>query len=92
MARPRCASSSLTAWPSGDLPLPAGLAPELRGGFVEFAIAEPTAVLHALTEWAMGRGEVLAGLVVNRPSLEDVYLELTGGAGHDRDRDGPSPS
>jgi hypothetical protein len=37
-------------------------------------------VLHALTGWAMGRGEVLSGLVVNRPSLEDVYLELTGSA------------
>ena len=64
----------------GDLPLPAGLVPERRGEFVELHITEPTAVLHALTAWAMGRGEVLSGLVVNRPSLEDVYLELTGGA------------
>ncbi len=64
----------------GDLPLPAGLVPEMRGAFVELHITEPTAVLHALTAWAMGRGEVLSGLVVNRPSLEDVYLELTGGA------------
>ena len=47
---------------------------------MELHITEPTAVLHALTAWAMGRGEVLSGLVVNRPSLEDVYLELTGGA------------
>ena len=39
----------------------------MRGEFVEFAIAEPTAVLHALTEWAIGRGEVLDGLAVNRP-------------------------
>ncbi|MGD0394308.1 MAG: ABC transporter ATP-binding protein [Acidimicrobiales bacterium] len=64
----------------GDLPLPAGLVPERRGEFVELHITEPTAVLHALTGWAMGRGEVLSGLVVNRPSLEDVYLELTGSA------------
>ncbi|HEX3980597.1 MAG TPA: ABC transporter ATP-binding protein [Acidimicrobiales bacterium] len=64
----------------GDLPLPAELRPVMRGEFVVFAIAEPTAVLHALTEWAIGRGEVLDGLAVNRPSLEDVYLSLTGGA------------
>ena len=64
----------------GDLPLPSGLATELRGEFVEFHITEPTALLHSLTEWAVQRGEVLAGLTVNRPSLEDVYLELTGSA------------
>jgi ABC-2 type transport system ATP-binding protein len=69
--------------PSGtsvaDLPLPPGLVPVVRGGTVEFAIDEPTAVLHALTAWAIDRGEVLTGLAVNRPTLEDVYLSLTGG-------------
>ncbi len=63
----------------GDLPLPAGLAPVERGEFVEFRIAEPTAVLHALTGWAVSRGGPLEGLAVNRPTLEDVYLALTGG-------------
>ena len=63
----------------GDLPLPATVAPAVRAGFVEFHIDEPTAVLRSLTEWAIGRGEVLTGLAVNRPSLEDVYLSLTGG-------------
>lgn len=62
----------------GDLPLPSGAVPEVRGEFVEFHIGEPTAVLHALTGWAMERGEVLTGLAVNRPTLEDVYLSLTG--------------
>ncbi len=64
----------------GDLPLPAGVAPELRAGFVEFHVAEPTPVLHALTGWALERGEVLIGLAVARPTLEDVYLDLTGEA------------
>ena len=62
-----------------DLPLPAGLIPEVRGEFVEFHVPEPTEVLNTLTGWAMQRGEVLSGLAVNRPSLEDVYLSLTGG-------------
>jgi ABC-2 type transport system ATP-binding protein len=35
--------------------------------------------LGALLDWARGHSEPLAGLTVERPSLEDVYLELTGG-------------
>jgi ABC-2 type transport system ATP-binding protein len=62
-----------------DLPLPSGLTPSVRGAIVEVHVAEPTAVLHSLTQWALQRGEVLTGLTVNRPSLEDVYLALTGG-------------
>jgi ABC-2 type transport system ATP-binding protein len=38
---------------------------------------DPTGVLHVLTGWALERGVVLEGLTVARPSLEDVYLELT---------------
>ncbi len=67
--------------PLDDLPLPVGLVPTRRGEFVEFAIDEPTAVLNALTGWALERGEVLDGLAVNRPTLEDVYLSLTEGDG-----------
>jgi ABC-2 type transport system ATP-binding protein len=65
----------------GDLPLPVGAAPEVRAGFVEFAVPEPTTVLYELTRWALDRGEELAGLSVVRPTLEDVYLSLTGGEG-----------
>lgn len=64
----------------GDLPLPTEVTPVVKGEFVEFHIAEPTAVLHSLTEWAIQRGELLEGLAVNRPTLEDVYLSLTGEA------------
>ena len=38
---------------------------------------DPTALLHALTAEALSRGERLEDLSVSRPSLEDVYLELT---------------
>jgi ABC-2 type transport system ATP-binding protein len=64
-----------------DLPLPGGIDPEVRGGVVEFTVAEPTPVLHHLTRWALDRGEGLVGLSVVRPSLEDVYLALTRGEG-----------
>jgi ABC-2 type transport system ATP-binding protein len=38
---------------------------------------DPTALLHQLTSAALARGEGLRDLSVSRPSLEDVYLELT---------------
>jgi ABC-2 type transport system ATP-binding protein len=49
-----------------------------RGGRrVERETEEPTALLHELTAAALARGETLEELSVTRPSLEDVYLELT---------------
>jgi ABC-2 type transport system ATP-binding protein len=41
---------------------------------------DPTALLHELTGDALARGERLEELAVSRPSLEDVYLELTADA------------
>jgi len=40
---------------------------------------DPTALLHELTGEALERGERLEDLTVTRPTLEDVYLELTAG-------------
>jgi len=40
----------------------------------------PVETLHRLTGEALARGEELEGLEVTRPSLEDVYLELTAAA------------
>jgi ABC-2 type transport system ATP-binding protein len=42
--------------------------------------ATPVKTLHELTGEALARGEELEGLEVTRPSLEDVYLELTAAA------------
>jgi len=36
-----------------------------------------TTLLHELTSAALARGERLEALTVTRPTLEDVYLELT---------------
>ncbi len=38
---------------------------------------DPTSLLHELTSAALARGERLESLSVTRPTLEDVYLELT---------------
>jgi ABC-2 type transport system ATP-binding protein len=44
---------------------------------VRLRTTEPTRALHVLTAWALARGEELDALTVTRPSLEDVYLQLT---------------
>jgi ABC-2 type transport system ATP-binding protein len=50
------------------------------GALVTRETDDPTALLHQLTSAALARGVGLADLSVTRPSLEDVYLELTAGA------------
>jgi ABC-2 type transport system ATP-binding protein len=46
-------------------------------GFVLIETATPTRTLSDLTTWAVAQGLELPNLEVTRPSLEDVYLELT---------------
>ena len=55
--------------------LPAGA--ERRGREVTFRTAAPTRDLAPLLSWASVRGYELEGLTVTRPTLEDVYLQLT---------------
>jgi ABC-2 type transport system ATP-binding protein len=47
------------------------------GQLVERDTDDPTGLLHELTSAALARGERLEELSVGRPTLEDVYLELT---------------
>ena len=58
-----------------DLPVPA----DIQNGAVVIESADPTGELQRLTNWAVQRDITLSGLTVDRPSLEDVYLRLTGG-------------
>jgi ABC-2 type transport system ATP-binding protein len=51
---------------------------EVQNGWVEVRTESPVEALNTLTTWAL-RGKLdLHGLEVSRPSLEDVYLDLTG--------------
>ncbi|HVV31333.1 MAG TPA: ABC transporter ATP-binding protein [Mycobacteriales bacterium] len=45
-------------------------------GYAVVRSQNPTRTLHLLTGWAIQRGLDLTGLTVDRPSLEDIYLEL----------------
>jgi ABC-2 type transport system ATP-binding protein len=66
--------------------LPEGVSPppdvttELTAGrVVEIVPENLTLTLHRVSGWAIERGLALEDLQIIRPSLEDVYLELTGG-------------
>jgi ABC-2 type transport system ATP-binding protein len=48
-----------------------------NGRRVEIETDDPTELLHRLTGEALRRGERLQGLTVTRPTLEEVYLQLT---------------
>ncbi len=56
---------------------PATITYRLGGEEVSTQTTTPVEALHELTGRALERGEELEGLEVTRPSLEDVYLELT---------------
>ena len=71
------------ALPDGSI----DLSPALRAaassvnGKVLMQTDEPMRLLHELTGWAIDEKIELGELSVARPTLEDVYLSLTGGAG-----------
>jgi len=50
------------------------------GGTIEQETDDPTRLLHELTGRALAEGWTLEELSVGRPTLEDVYLELTADA------------
>jgi len=69
--------------------LPHGLAPDalppalealvtMRNGHVHLSSRHPAGTLHALAGWALEHDLELEDLTVGRPTLEDVYLRLTG--------------
>jgi len=67
--------------PDGVAPADLPVAPASIGDdVVEIRTSDEVRLLHELTGWAMERGLELAGLTVNRLTLEEVYLRLTGQA------------
>ena len=65
--------------PAGSTPPPIGDGIAQPDGSVELRTDDPTPAAHALTSWAVDHGYSYEALDVSRPSLEDVYIELTGG-------------
>ena len=80
--RDRALTNVSFALPAGTsaADLPGQLSSEARveeSGRVRLRTQQPADTLHALSEWALARGDHLEDLTVGRPTLEDVYLHLT---------------
>jgi ABC-2 type transport system ATP-binding protein len=63
-----------------EVPLPVGADLTIPDRLVSFRTDSPTRQLEPLVLWASERDEELEALTVTRPSLEDVYLQLTDGS------------
>jgi ABC-2 type transport system ATP-binding protein len=67
-----------------DLPAPFADAAKRGEVIVSHESTDPLPELRALVDWAERRGTSLPSLEVRRPSLEDVFLRVTGQAERDR--------
>ncbi len=63
-----------------DLPPISQAELDIRGRRVELRTHAPTRVLATLAGWGVERGWELPELEAHRPSLEEIYLQLTGGS------------
>jgi ABC-2 type transport system ATP-binding protein len=64
--------------PRTEPPIPTEASVQTSGDHVTIHTTDPVHVLGVLLDWARQQGVDLPGLEVRRPSLEDVYLKLTG--------------
>jgi ABC-2 type transport system ATP-binding protein len=69
--------------PAGATPPDELSAPPGPDGYTEITPTDVLQALHQLTGWAIDHGTSLEGLEVTRPSLEDIYLSLTGPPSND---------
>jgi len=67
-------------WSLGDLPELPDVERSLQGDRVLVVTREPVRTANAITGWALERGVELERFSVTQPTLEDIYLELTGAA------------
>jgi len=63
---------------AGELPAAIADLATVTGDEVTVTTMHPTELLHTASGWALALGGELVGLSIERPSLEDVYLQLTG--------------
>jgi ABC-2 type transport system ATP-binding protein len=62
-----------------DLPERLRKGAKIDGDSIELETQDPTRLLYELTSWAVQAAVSLEGIEVTRPTLEDVYLEITQG-------------
>src|SRR6516225_642850 len=69
-------------WSLGDLPDVPLEERNLEGDRVTVLTKEPVVATQRITTWAVDHDVDLGHFSVSQPTLEDIYLELTGSTGH----------
>ena len=67
-------------WSLGDIPEVPSSERMLEGDRVVVVTREPVPAVQRITTWALEHGVELEHFSVHQPTLEDIYLELTGAA------------
>ena len=70
-------------WSLGDIPDVPSLERAIDGDHVLVSTSEPVVATQTITSWALDHGIELGHFSVSQPTLEDIYLELTGSGDHD---------
>jgi ABC-2 type transport system ATP-binding protein len=82
-SRPELTAEITCSLPAGvelrQLPVGIGATATEAGGKVRIDTDDPVSTLFALTRWALEHDHQLPDLELRRPTLEDVYLQLTTG-------------
>jgi ABC-2 type transport system ATP-binding protein len=65
-------------WSLGDIPDVPSVGREIQAGRITLFTREPVIAAHELTAWALDHDIDLGHFSVTQPTLEDIYLELTG--------------
>jgi ABC-2 type transport system ATP-binding protein len=68
--------------PAAVLAAAAGAPIDVERDLATIRAADPQEILYRLLNWAHRRSVTLEGLEVSRPTLEDMFLELTGDGAH----------
>jgi hypothetical protein len=71
-------------WSLGDLPDVPCERRALEDDRVLVLTKQPVMAAQRITTWALDHDVDLGHFSVNQPTLEDIYLELTGPAGHNQ--------
>ncbi|HET8979103.1 MAG TPA: ABC transporter ATP-binding protein [Solirubrobacteraceae bacterium] len=67
-------------WSAGDVPPLPSRRQVVTGDRVMVETTDPVKAANILTGWALERDIDLGRFAISQPTLEDIYLELTGGA------------
>jgi ABC-2 type transport system ATP-binding protein len=72
-------------WSLGDVPPVPSRGRSLDGDRVQITTTEPVIAAQQITTWAVEHNIDLEHFSVTQPTLEDIYLELTGSSNHNSD-------